>query len=232
MKNLRESFGCIIVLGAFLLLTGCGSQNKTVLLTGYWPPTNEMLRPFSPDAGWQGANWQGTGYDVYAYFPEFPGGTRENPKGTGDFEVDYQDTLADFQRVTQQLKPAIIISYGRGRGPWEIEVNALCLKKWHPDFLEPKQPARLEGVATLRTTLPVERIQKAVQAAVLDLKVWVDDKGDPGTFLCNYLAFLGMQYQTEHDHCKAAGFIHVGPKVDLQTATKANEATLQAALQE
>ena len=84
----------------------------------------------------------------------------------------------------------------------------------------------------MRTTLQVERIQKAVQAEVPDLKVWIDDEGDPGNFLCNYLAFLGIQYQVAHSHCKAAGFIHVGPDVDVQTATKANEAVLRVVIQE
>ena len=40
------------------------------MVTGYWPPTNEMVRHFSqninlnPD-GWQGENWEGT--DMMSY---------------------------------------------------------------------------------------------------------------------------------------------------------------------
>lgn len=50
-----------------------------LLLTGYWPPTNEMLRRFSPNPaqnprGWVGRDWEGHGFDVYAHFPEFPPG--------------------------------------------------------------------------------------------------------------------------------------------------------------
>jgi hypothetical protein len=41
-----------------------------------------------------------------------------------------------------------------------------------------------------------------------------------------------MRYQAEHDHCKVAGFIHVGGKVDTQTATRASEAVLRAIIQE
>lgn len=235
MRNVQKLFFCIIA-AVCLLFSGCGSRNKTVLLTGYWPPSNEMLRPFSADPvvnpdGWHGKNWENTGCDVYAYFPEFPGGTGINPKGDGDFEVDYQDTLADFRRITEQLKPTVILSYGRGHGPWEIEVNAVCRKSWRPDYAEPKQPMVPEGAETLRTTLPVERIQTAVQAAVPELKVWIDRDGDPGDFLCNYIAYLAMQYQLENDHCTAAGFIHIGGKVDVETAKKAHEATLQAVLQ-
>ena len=85
------------------------AHTQNILLTGYWPPTNEMLRKFStnPDqnpGGWQGQNWEGRGYDVYAFFPEFPGGTGSNPKGNGDFEIDYQDVGSWHRR---QLLPAI-----------------------------------------------------------------------------------------------------------------------------
>ena len=60
-------------------LTASPGNTKNILLTGYWPPSNEMLRKFSNNptqnpAGWQGQNWEGRGYNIYAYFPEFPGG--------------------------------------------------------------------------------------------------------------------------------------------------------------
>ena len=41
----------------------------SVLVTGFWPPTNEMIRHFStnvdlnPD-GWTGENWENRGYDI------------------------------------------------------------------------------------------------------------------------------------------------------------------------
>ena len=43
----------------------------TILLTGYWPPTNEMLRRFSTNplqnpAGWIGEDWEQRGFDVVA----------------------------------------------------------------------------------------------------------------------------------------------------------------------
>lgn len=237
MSFTRRYSQCHVFVASALcvMLAGCASQRKTVLLTGYWPPTNEMLRPFSPNTainpeGWQGKNWQGTGYDVYAYFPEFPEGHQSNPAGSGDFVVDYQNTRADFERITRQLNPAIIISYGQGMGPWEIEVNAPRWATWNGDFIEPIFPEPLDGPETMHTTLPAERIQKAVQAAVPEARAWVDGQGDPGNFLCGYLAYLAMRYQAEHAPCTAAGFIHVGPNVDVSTARKANEATLRAVL--
>ena len=43
------------------------------MVTGYWPPTNEMLRHFSQNTdlnpnGWQGENWRNLGFDVVSFF--------------------------------------------------------------------------------------------------------------------------------------------------------------------
>ena len=50
-------------------------ENPVILITGYWPPTNEMIRDFSqnPDlnpTGWIGDDWESRGYDVVSFFPE------------------------------------------------------------------------------------------------------------------------------------------------------------------
>ena len=65
----------------FISVSACfAGYTKNIMLTSYWPPTNEMLAKFSTDpalnpGGWQGQNWEGRGYDIYSYFPTFPGGT-------------------------------------------------------------------------------------------------------------------------------------------------------------
>ena len=112
-----------LLIGAMLAATA--QARPTILITGYWPPTNEMLRPFSPNpaqngGSWAGENWENRGYDVKSYFPEFPDGFG---RGSGDFEVDYQDTIADFRRITDEVKPVAIITFSRAntaRG-WEME---------------------------------------------------------------------------------------------------------------
>jgi hypothetical protein len=109
-----------------------------IALVGYWPPTNEMLRPFSTSpvqnpGGWMGQNWNGLGHDVYAFFPEFPpdGDPFNDPFGSApfigspesDFRVDYQDTSVDFWNVMDWLHPLGIItfSWGGDDNRWEIE---------------------------------------------------------------------------------------------------------------
>ena len=225
------------------LMGGC-AHRPAVLVTGYWPPTNEMLVPLSRDEilnpdGWVGENWQGLGYDVYAYFPTFPEGTDINPCGRGYFQVDYQDTLQDFQRVSRKLKPVAILCYGLGAGPWEIEYNAVHLQRWRDDYRVPRQPSGLGGVVgahypkgQVPLTLPAEAIRREVSEALPDLNVWIDWDGNPGDFLCNYMALLAADYQIQHSGCRMAGFIHVGPGVDLETARRAHEMTLRTVLGE
>lgn len=104
----------------------------TILLTGYWPPTNEMLRRFSTNplqnrAGWIGEDWEQLGFDVYAHFPEFPpgwgpaegrgvhGSSSPRPWGVGDFEVDYRRTWNDFERLVRLYQPAAIVTFSRGK---------------------------------------------------------------------------------------------------------------------
>ncbi len=114
-----------------------GGPCPPVVVMGYWPPTNEMLRQWSqnpeqnPD-GWQGKNWNGLGYDVYAFFPEFPpdGDPSNDDIGTpgsvgseeSDLQVDYQDTSADFWRIVDEYQPVVLLTTSRGGMiGWEVE---------------------------------------------------------------------------------------------------------------
>jgi hypothetical protein len=117
--------------------TGSIACDKNVVLMGYWPPTNEMLRPWStnlaqnPD-GWIGEDWEGYGYDVYSFFPEFPPDGDPSNDAIGedgavgspeyDLRVDYQATSADFWRLVDMMEPVILVTTSRGGDiGWEIE---------------------------------------------------------------------------------------------------------------
>lgn len=117
--------------------TGAVACTKNVVLMGYWPPTNEMLRPWSQDpvqnpGGWIGADWEGYGYDVYSFFPEFPpdGDPSNDPIGSDgsvgsprfDLRVDYQATSEDFWRIVDDYQPVIVMTNSRGGDiGWEVE---------------------------------------------------------------------------------------------------------------
>lgn len=227
----------LFLLFGLTLLVGCGQERPNVLLTGYWPPTNQMLVEFSTDSAlnpsdWQGEDWRGFGYNVYACFPTFPKGTDVNPAGKGDLCVDYQDTFADFERITNKLQPEVIICYGRGDGPWEIEVNAPAHQAWTADYTEPKQPDwRPDADTVLHSTLPTKQILDALQRQMPNLGAWIDHQGNPDNFLCGYIMRLATEYQQAHDDCAAAGFIHVGKDVSIEDAKRAQELTLRVTLE-
>ncbi len=212
------------------------ANNRVIMCTGFWNPTGSMLTSFSTDPelnpnGWDGENWEGLGYDIYSYFPK-PG------VYTGMFEVDYQDTWNDFWNVTNQIHPFVIISFGAGNGPWEIEYNARNLDYWINDDIIPRQPTpcppdEFESVGFVRhSSLPVQQIADAVNAQT-SINAWVDWDGDPGMYLCEYIAYLGMWYHDIHNMsddpapCRAAGFIHVNPGVPVEDAIIATEITLR-----
>lgn len=139
MKRLSLAPICVLIGGILASQCLCSpARGGNIVVVGFWPPTNEMLRPFSTNpvqnpGGWIGQNWNGLGHDVYAFFPEFPpdGNPFNDPFGSAgyigspesDFRVDYQDTSADFWRVMDTLHPLGIVtfSWGGSDNRWEIE---------------------------------------------------------------------------------------------------------------
>jgi hypothetical protein len=239
-------------LGA-LLITSCaaaGGERPKVLLTGYWPPSNEAIRRFSTNPvqnpqGWIGENWEGRGYDVVSYFPEFLRPNCGNcGKGTGDLEVDYQDTSNDFWAIANEVRPVAIITFSRGfpNVSWEAEMNQFNRAAWFPDYLAPTTPnpsppdASVPAGALRLSTLPVEAIVAAVEAAAPSLDAYICFTQDGGGFLSEFIAYHGVWYQSLHadpndpDRCVAAGHVHVGGQIPWPTAQIAAAATLRAVL--
>ena len=215
--------------------TKLDSNYPNIMLTGYWNPTGQMIAPYSnntylnPD-GWKGGNWEGHGYNIYSFFPT-PGSYN------GTFEIDYQKTWEDFWNITDQVKPIGIISFGAGAGPWEIEFNARNLDRWGDDYEPPYQPTpcppdnSVPIGYTRHSTLPVQEIEDAVNE-LTQIDAWIDWEDNPGAFLCEYMAYLGMWYQSIHKNddlypCKAAGFIHVKNSISVPDAMNATNVTIR-----
>lgn len=219
-----------------------GTTNN-ILITGYWPNTNEMIRPFSTNSiqnpsGWMGENWSGLGYNVYSFFPEFPSGLGQ---GIGDFEVDYQDTSADWWRITADVQPVAIVTFSRGNVglDWELEFASRNLSSWFgdyaiPSFPTPNPPDSSVPAGTIRySTLPLAPIVDAVSGAGLGLNPYIDWTGFGGGFVSEFIAYHGKWYQSMHGsegdpiRCVAAGHIHVGTDVTAQVGLSATELTLR-----
>jgi pyrrolidone-carboxylate peptidase len=215
-------------------------EKGNIMVTGFWNPTGQMIRPFSTNnylnpSGWKGENWENSGYNIYSYFP-----TPDIYNGT--FEVDYQNTWDDFWTITSELNPVAIISFGAGAGPWEIENNSRNLQYWINDENKPYQPTpsppddTVEAGFMRHSTLPVQVIEDEVNENT-NIEAWVDWEGDPGRYLCEYIAYLGMWYQdihsskTDPNQCKVAGFIHVNSEVYIEDAMIATNITIRKTIE-
>lgn len=222
-------------------------QRPAILLTGYWPPSNEAVRRFSTNPaqnpqGWIGSNWEGRGYDVYSYFPEFtPANCTSCGMGTGDLTVDYQDTSADFWPIANSVQPIAIITFSRGGSGqnWELEMNQYNRTSWVGDYLSPTQPTPAPpdssiGPGQLRlSTLPVQEILDDVNTASPPLSAFICFSGSGGGFLSEFIAYHGVWYQSIHSNpsdpawCVASGHIHVGSGLSWPNARRAAEISLR-----
>lgn len=234
-------------LAAATLTVVAAAQRPAILLTGYWPPSNEAVRQWSDDpvlnpGGWQGSDWEGRGYDVFAYFPTFnPPTCTSCGAGTGLLTVDYQDTSADFWALANARRPIAIITFSRSSTQitWELEMNQYNRTQWVNDYLPPLQPTPSppdSGIApdALRlSTLPVVDIVNAVNAAGLPINPYICYSGNGGGFLSEFVAYHGVWYQALHASptdphwCIAAGHVHVGRSLSWPLAEQAAEVTLR-----
>ncbi len=222
-----------------------GRENPVILLTGYWPPTNEMIRQFSQNPelnpnGWMGDDWEGRGYDIVSFFPVFDVPDCDDcGQGSGDLEVDYQDSSSDFWTIVADLQPLAIITFSRGwiDHSWELEWNLVNRTNWIYDYTPPNQPTPnppdQEHPAYLvrNPDLPLEAIVNAINAAELGLNSYVDWNGTAGMFLSEFIGYHGIWYRGDNPYgefpCLAAGHIHVGGQIDWDTARTAAEITLR-----
>jgi len=285
-RNSRWIAAIAVAILSFRLFSGVGfaAYTNNILLTGYWPPTggeNGMLSqwlydPYNPDS-WQGANWNNSGYNVYALYPTFPGGTGSNPRGDGFFEIHYESVYNDFAGVTttgmwvdhsvtedpvwlDPLNPVAVLSYGQGAGPWEIENNARNLSRnsWYRTSYSGRPDDQPDLSLPTNYTLSADELSsdmamlyESIETAVNDANLtgigtdgaWVDWNGNPGKFLCEYMAFLGLDYyywnnpdstasdpdappwDNEYD-VYATSFTHVAGNVPVSSGAAATEIAL------
>ena len=223
-------------------------RRPVIVLTGYWPPSNEAVRRFSTDAvqnpqGWIGSDWEGRGYDVHAFFPEFsPSNCTSCGKGTGDLEVDYQDTTADFWSLIPPLEPVAVLTFSRGANDssWELEMNQYNREVWLPDYVPPGQPNPKPPDASVPAgwlrpgTQPVQAMADAVNSAALGASAFVCYANHGGAFLSEFIAYNGVWYQALNADpasptwCVASGHVHVGGQLPWGVAQEAAKETLRA----
>lgn len=228
-------------------LRKAGGARPVIALAGYWPPSNEAIRRFSQSAtqnpaGWIGADWEGRGYDVVSFFPEFtPPNCNNCGQGSGDLEVDYQDTSMDFWPLMDSVDPVAVVTFSRGflDDSWELEMNQYNRTSWIDDFTAPLMPtpnppdAGWPANGLRLSTLPVQKLVDDVNAAAVGAAAFICFSGDGGGFLSEYLAYHGTWYQALHadpndpDWCIAGGHVHVGGTLSWTQAQEAAKVTLR-----
>ena len=221
-------------------------ERPKIMLTGYWPPTNEMVRHFSQDSelnpeGWQGENWEGLGYDVVSFFPQFePADCNDCGQGYGDLEVDYQDFSQDFWPIVEEVQPVGIMTFSRGFNDmsWELENRLVNRTNWYDDYTAPFLPtpnppdASVGSYHVRYNSLPISEIISAIEVSHLGLDPYLDNT-NAGMFLSEFSGYHGVWYKETYEEdneipCFAGGHIHVGAQVDWDTAREATEISLRA----
>ena len=223
-------------------------ENPVILITGYWPPTNEMIRDFSQSldlnpSGWIGDNWEERGYDIVSFFPEFDDPDCSNcGQGYGDLEVDYQDTSEDFWPIVEEIQPIAVITFSRGYidYSWELEYNYYNRLNWIGDFYPPYLPTpnppddSVENYFLRNSSLPMDQIMQDVLDENIGLDPYIDWSGDPGHYVSEFMGYHGVWYhdinQNGNDKCITAGHVHVGGLIDVETAKRATEVTLRSVI--
>ena len=220
-------------------------DRTVILLTGYWPPSNEAIRPFSRSLllnpeGWIGENWEDRGYNVVSYFPIFnPPDCSDCGQGSGDLEVDYQDTSNDFWNIVDTLSPVAIVTFSRGYidYSWELEWKYFNLTTWSNDFTPPYLPTPNPPESDVPTnyirysSLPMDTIVAVIDSAGLGLTAYIDYTDGAGGYLSEFKGYHGVWYKAEMDSldipCYLAGHVHVGGLIDWETAHEAAKVTLR-----
>ena len=219
-----------------------------IMTTGYWPPTNEMIRHFSQDeelnpSGWMGENWENSGYDIVSFFPSFnPPDCSSCGQGTGLLEVDYQDTSEDFWPIANDIKPIALITFSRGYNnlSWELEFNAYNRTNWINDYTSPYVPTpnppdqEQDSFHLKNSNLPLNEIVNNVNNLNIGLDSYIDSNGDPGRFVSEFMAYHGTWYrdlnQNAEEPCYLGGHVHVGGQISWNNARLAAEETIRTVI--
>jgi len=133
----------------------------------------------------------------------------------------------------------VTLSRGFFNTSWEVEMNQYNRTSWINDYTSPFDPTPAPPDAsvppqTLRlSSLPVQDIVDAVNAAAVGMPAYICFSGDGGGFLSEFVAYQGVWYQSDHrspaysDWCVAAGHVHIGGQVTWPQAEAALGITLR-----
>ena len=163
-------------------------------------------------------------------------------QGNGTLEVDYQDTSNDFWPIANSHRPIAVVTFSRGYNnlSWELEFNAYNRTNWIGDYSAPTLPTPNppdedeESLFLRNSNLPMNQIVENINNLNIGLDPYIDQNGDPGHFVSEFMAYHGTWYRdlnlSGEENCITAGHVHVGGQINWTTARIATEETLRTVI--
>ena len=157
-------------------------------------------------------------------------------------QVDYQNTSEDFWPIVNNHQPIAVITFSRGfiDYSWELEYNYYNRLNWIGDYYPPYLPTpnppdeNVENYFLRNSSLPMEDIMNNINNTDLNLDSYIDWSGDPGHFVSEFMGYHGVWYhdinQLGDNQCIAAGHVHVGGLIDVNTAKLATQSTIRTVI--
>lgn len=126
--------------------------------------------------------------------------------------VDYAGVEAGIGRAVEQYHPSMVISFGMGYGG-SVAIERTAVNNdgsWSPDnagVVRSDEPVVRGAPMTRRSTLPIEELKAALEAAGLPVRI----SDDAGNYVCNHTFYWLVHHLSRRTPPIPAGFVHVPP---------------------
>ena len=132
--------------------------------------------------------------------------------------VVFGEDIALVLPAIQELKPALVLSFGLDAGAKSVNVEMFAINHRVSEKGGPLIPIIPAVPAAYFATIDID----AVVAAITDkTNVPTSRHGYAGTYLCNHIFYQTLHYCAEHQLQTKVGFIHV-PKTMIAPSDAAN----------
>jgi pyroglutamyl-peptidase len=145
-------------------------------------------------------------------------------------ETAFASARAQLEKASAEFKPDVILSFGVATGEREYRVERIAENRdacKAPDVegvLRSGEAIDPDGPPTYAATLPVEKIEAALRAAVIPVRF----SDSAGNYVCNHIFYAACRWVAGAAPGARAGFIHVpDPAVSPDWETGAYMKTLE-----
>jgi len=137
--------------------------------------------------------------------------------------VSVRRTKSELLKFLNEIKPDILINTGLNGRITDINIERIAINLIDariPDN-DGKQPIDMpivsNGENAYFSMLPIRKIMEKLHKETIPSRI----SNSAGTYLCNYVMYLALEYAQRNNHLKKAGFIHV-PFMHKQVLNRSN----------